>query len=148
MSIDFDIDLTNVQTTEDVKALSEILEKMMEFSENLDHLYEDATKQLAKRIKSKPKLELTPNLVLLSVPPLHTWNELQTISLNVKKFADRLQILKAEQAQEQQNAKETFASLTAERDILLNELEALRKHQPKKSQTDELLRKIAARKYI
>ena len=148
MSSNFDFDLSNIQTNEDVNALSEILEKMLEFSENLDHLYEDATKQLAKRIRPKPKLELTPNTVLLSVPPLHTWNELQTISLNVKKFADRLQMLKAEQIQEQQNAKETFANLTAERDILLNELETLRKHQPKKSQTDELLRKIAAHKYI
>ena len=44
--------------------------------------------------------------------------------------------------------KQTFADLTAERDILMSKLEALRKHQPKKSQTDELLRRIANRKYI
>ena len=148
MSSNFDFDLSDIQTNDDVKALSTILENMMEFSESLDQLYSDATKELAKRVKPKPKLELTPLTTILSVPPIHTWTELQTISLNVKRLANRLQQLKVEQVKEQQSAKETFANLTAERDILMDKLEALRKHQPKKSQTDELLRRIAARRYI
>ena len=148
MDSNFGINLDEIQTNEDVKALSTILENLMQFSENLDHLYSDATKELAKKVRRKPNLQMTPNVVILSVPPIHTWTELQTISLNVKQLADRLQQLKEEQTQEQQNAKETFANLSAERDILMNKLEALRKHQPKKSQTDELLRRIAARKYI
>ncbi|EAX94340.1 hypothetical protein TVAG_441590 [Trichomonas vaginalis G3] len=130
----------------DVEALTQILKGMMSFSENLDSLYADATRELAKKAKARPKLELTPNNVILSVPPSYTWNELQTISMNVKKLSSRLHQMKIEQEEAQVVAKQTFADLTAERDMLLEKLESLRKMQPKRKTADELLRKIAAKR--
>lgn len=130
----------------DVEALTRILKGMMDFSENLDSLYADATRELAKKTKPQPKLDFTENVVIISEPPSYTWDELQTISLNVRKLSARLQQMKEEQRESQRVAKQTFADLTAERDMLLEKLENLRKIQPKRTSTDQLLRKIAAKR--
>ena len=139
----------------DVEALTKILNEIVSFSSNLDDLYSEASLELTKRYinnsgsnsKTSRKLSFTGAKVLFSVPPSHTWSELQEISDNVHKLTTRLTQMRAEQRKSEEESKLTFNRLQNERDSLLLQLESIRSIRPKKTQTDELLRRIASNQY-
>lgn len=127
---------SNMNSEADVEVLTKILDGMMKLSSELDIQYTEISRKLIEQVKLRKKLSFTSNRVLISVPPVYSWDKLQELSLNIKRLSGRLQQMKVEQQNSRNESKKAFDELQAERKTLLREIEKLQMRLPKRIPAD------------
>ena len=142
---------SDLNSEADVEVLTKILDGMMKLSSELDTQYTEISRKLIDQAKLRKNLTFTSNRVLISVPPVYSWDKLQELSSNIKRLSGRLQQMRIEQQNSRNESKKAFDELQNERKTLLKEIEKLQMRSPKRIPADnglcERIEKLSRRAY-